>query len=201
MRQYVLTAGGAAAVLALLVFVRPGSADVVAMASHLSTPPPRTFLVNVRSGTIGGLKLQTPASSYVRMLGIPDFVGELETPKNVEMLWSRTAHPTSGWATATLKSPTSTTVVQMRFAGVFSTTRGDRRGTSLTTFLKHWQRSNPMVTSVRVRSRVVEYNVVLGGVVFAFDKRATLRAVGLVADGKGQALCVIPTACVGARLD
>jgi hypothetical protein len=88
----------------------------------------------------------------------------------------------------------------MRFAGLFDTTRGDRRGTNLSTFLKHWQSSNPLVTSVKLKGRVVEYNVVIGGVVFGFDKQATLQAVGLAAKGQGRTLCVIPAACVGSRL-
>jgi hypothetical protein len=199
MRMNVLPAAGTAIVLALTFSVRSGSADLVEIASHLSTPPARTFLVNVSAASVGGLKLQTPASNYVRKLGIPDFVGQLESPKSVEMMWSRTAQPTTGWATATLRSPKSTTVVQMRFAGVFTTTRGDKRGTSLSTFLKHWSGSNPSVTSLKAKGKVVEYNVVIGGVVFGFNTQATLQAVGLAPKGAGRSLCVIPSSCVVPR--
>jgi hypothetical protein len=196
----VLTAGSTALVLALLVLVQPGAADVVAIASHLSTPPARTFLIDVHREEIGGLKLEAPASDYVKRLGIPDFIGQLETPKDVEMLWSRTAQPTTGWATAELKGPRSTTVVAMRFAGLFRTTRGDSRGTSLSAFLKHWRSQNPLVANVRMGGQVVEYNVVLGDVVFGFDTNATLQAVGLAPRGDGARLCVIPAACVVTRL-
>jgi len=199
MRMNVLPAAGTATILALVISASPGAADIVAAASQLSTPPARTFLVNVHADTIGGLKLRTPASTYVRTLGIPDFIGQLESPATVEMLWARTAQPTTGWATATLRSPKSTTVVEMRFAGTFATTRGDKRGTSLSTFLKHWQASNPNVTTVRLKGKVVEYNVVIGGVVFGFDTSATLRAVGLAPGAKARTLCVIPSACVVTR--
>jgi len=200
MKMNVLTAGSTALVLAMLVFVQPGGADVVASASHLSTPPARTFLIDVTHDEIGGLKLQAPASDYVKRLGIPDFIGQLETPKDVEMLWSRTAQPTTGWATAQLKSPSSTMVVEMRFAGLFQTARGDGRGTTLSTFLKHWRAQNPEVTNVRFHGKVVEYNVVVGGVVFGFDTDATLRAVGLAPKAVAPQLCVIPSACVVTRL-
>ena len=200
MKMNVLTAGSTAAVLALLLFVSPGAADVVAIASHLSTPPARTFLIDVQRQEVGGLRLEAPASDYVKRLGIPDFIGQLETPQDVEMLWSRTAQPTTGWATAQLKSTRSTTVVEMRFAGLFTTTYGDRRGTTLSTFLKHWQGANPPVTNVRRAGKVVEYNVVLGGVVFGFDTSATLQAVGLAPAGDGASLCVIPAACVVTNL-
>lgn len=196
----VLTAGSTALVLALLASARPGAADVVAIASHLSTPPARTFLIDVQHDAIGGLKLKAPASDYVRRLGIPDFIGQLETPKEVEMLWSRTAEPTTGWATAQLQSTRSTTVVEMRFAGFFHTARGDSRGTTLSTFLKHWRAANPLVTNVRRGGKVVEYNVVLGDVVFGFDTNATLQAVGLAPRGHGGSLCVIPAPCVVTRL-
>jgi hypothetical protein len=199
MRMHVLTAAGTTTILALLCFVRPGSANILAVASQLSSPPARTLLVDVQAGTIGGLKLKTPASTYVRTLGIPDFIGQVESAKDVEMVWTKTAQPGTGWATATLQSAQSTTVVQMRFSGLFDTSRGDRRGTNLSTFLRHWQSSNPVVSTVLMDGRVVEYNVILGHVVFAFDKPGLLEAVGLAAPGAGRSLCVIPSSCVVAR--
>ena len=195
----VLPAAGTTTILALLLFVGTGSADILAAASPLSTPPARTFEIDVQSGTIGGLKLRMPASNYVKRLGVPDFIGRVEAPKDVEMVWTRTAQPASGWATATLGGPSSTTVVQLRFAGMFDTARGDKRGTSLSTFLRHWKSANPSVSSVRMKGKVVEYNVALGGVVFGFDKQTTLQAVGLAPAGSARSMCVIPAACVVSR--
>ena len=53
-----------------------------------------------------------------------------------------------------------------------------------------------MVTGVVNDGVLVEYNVVVGGVVFAFDQNRTLQAVGLAAAATERNLCVIPSACV-----
>src|SRR6476620_9155422 len=95
---------GAAAVLAggcaPLVAPGPGSADLVALVQRFSTPPPKALVIDVAKWTIGGLKVKAPASTYVRRLGIPDYIGSLESRSKIEMLWSRTTDPKSGWATA-----------------------------------------------------------------------------------------------------
>ena len=184
----------------LLACAGPVEADVVALVARFSAPPPKAFLIDVANGSVGGLKLNTPASTYVHRLGIPDYVGALETKSRVEMLWSRTANPKTGWATATLRSPSSTTVMQLRFAGTFRTLQGDRRGTTLATFLKHWRLHGPVVTGVVADGVLVEYNVVVGGVVFAFDGKRILEAVGLAPASTERSLCVIPSACVSTRI-
>jgi hypothetical protein len=194
----------AAAVLAgaatSLVGAGPVHADLAALVERFSTPPPHTFLIDVGKGTVGGLKVQEPASTYVRRLGIPDYIGSLETRSKVEMLWSRTTDPKTGWATATLRSQSSTTVTELRFAGLFRTLHGDRRGTTLSTFLRHWRLQGPVVTGVVRDGRLVEYNVVVGGVVFAFGADRRLQAVGLAAAHVERTLCVIPAVCVAARI-
>jgi len=183
-----------------LVGAGPVHADLAALVERFSTPPPRTFLIDVGKGTVGGLKVQEPAATYVRRLGIPDYVGSLETRSKVEMLWSRTTDPKTGWATATLRGQSSTTVTELRFAGLFRTLHGDRRGTTLSTFLRHWRLQGPVVTGVVRDGRLVEYNVVVGGVVFAFDADRRLQAVGLAAAHVERTLCVIPAACVVPRI-
>jgi hypothetical protein len=196
--------GRAAAVLtgacASLVAAGPGAADLAALVRHFSTPPPRAFVIDVGKGTIGGLKIQAPASAYVRRLGIPDYIGSLESQSKVEMLWSRSTDPKTGWATATLRSQSSTTVTELRFAGLFRTLHGDRRGTTLSTFLRHWRLQGPVVTGVVHDGALVEYNVVVGGVVFAFDAKRRLQAVGLASAPAERKLCVIPSACVVTRI-
>ncbi|HEY3922234.1 MAG TPA: hypothetical protein VGL76_08985 [Gaiellaceae bacterium] len=184
----------------LLTCAGPVEADVVALVAHFSTPPPKSFLIDVSAGSVGGLRLEAPASTYVRRLGIPDYIGALEAKSKVEMLWSRTTNPKTGWATATLKSPSSTAVTQLRFAGMFRTLQGDRRGTSLSTFLRHWRLQGPVVTGVVNDGVLVEYNVVVGGVVFAFDQKRILEAVGLAPAATERSLCVIPAACVVTRI-
>jgi hypothetical protein len=196
----VLPAASAAAVLAWLILASPGSPGIDASSTAGSTPPARPLEVDVGHGTLGGLGLGRPASEYIRRLGVPDFVGQVETPGVVEMLWSRSADPTSGWATATLRSSRSTRIEQVRFSGLFSTARGDRRGTPLATFLRHWRSYAPRVVGVRGRRGAVEYNVVVGMVVFGFGAAKTLQAVGLAAGSAAPMLCVIPTACVVPRL-
>jgi len=186
----------AAGACAALCCAGPVSADVVAVAARLSTPPPRTFVIDVANGSVGGLRLNDPAASYVRRLGIPDYIGALESRSKIEMLWSRTTSPRTGWATATLRSAAEATVTQLRFAGTFRTLAGDRHGTDLATFLRHWRLQGPVVTGVVRNGVLVEYNVVVGGVVFAFDQRRKLAAVGLAAPGSERSLCVIPAACV-----
>lgn len=184
----------------LLACAGPVQADLVALASHFSSPPPKSFLIDVRDGSVGGLRLDAPASNYVRKLGIPDYVGALETSSKVEMLWSRTTNPKTGWATATLKGPASTIVTQLRYAGMFRTLQGDKRGTTLSTFLRHWRLQGPVVTGVVNDGILVEYNVVVGGVVFAFDQKRILEAVGLAPAATERSLCVMPSACVITRL-
>jgi len=190
----------AAAVLAglcaWLSLAGPGAADIVALVARFSTPPPKALLIDVGKGSIGGLKLNAPASTYVQRLGIPDYIGAVETRSKIEMLWARTSNPKTGWATARLRSQSSSTVVELRFAGLFRTLQGDRRGTSLGTFLRHWRLQGPVVTGVVNDGVLVEYNVVVGGVVFAFDQQRTLQAVGLAAAAAERSLCVIPKACV-----
>jgi len=194
----------AAAVLAgacaPFVAAGPVAADLAALTGHLSTPPPHAFAVDVSKGTVGGLKVQAPASAYVRRLGIPDYIGTLEGRSKVEMLWSRSADPKTGWATATLHGSPSTTVTELRFAGLFRTVHGDRRGTSLATFLRHWRLQGPVVTGIVRNGALLEYNVVVGTVVFAFDENRRLAAVGLATPAVERTLCVIPSACVVTRI-
>jgi hypothetical protein len=195
---------GAAAVLAgacaSLVAPGPGAGDIVALVQRFSTPPPKALEIDVTNGTVGGLRIKTPAAAYVRRLGIPDYIGSLESRTKIEMLWSRTTDPKTGWATATLRSASSTTVTELRFAGLFRTLHGDRRGTTLSTFLRHWRLQGPVVTGVVRDGRLVEYNVVVGGVVFAFDAKRRLQAVGLASADVERKLCVIPSACVVTRI-
>lgn len=184
-----------------LLAAGPVQADLGALVSGLSKPSPRTFLIDVKADSVGGLRMDAPASTYVHKLGIPDYIGEVESKKTVEMLWSRSSDPASGWATATLRSPSSKIVTQLRFAGAFRTLRGDHHGTPLSTFLAHWRLQGPVVTGVVNRGVLVEYNVVLGGVVFAFDQARVLAAVGLAAPASAErSLCVIPSACLATTI-
>jgi hypothetical protein len=175
-------------------------ARVAGLTRRSSTPPPHMLVVDVTQGTVGGLKVQGAASTYVRRLGIPDYIGALESRSKVEMLWSRSADPKTGWATATLRGSSSTTVAELRFAGLFRTAQGDRRGTTLSTFLRHWRLQGPVVTGVVRNGTLLEYNVVVGGVVFAFDGSRRLAAVGLASPSVERTLCVIPAACVRTRI-
>lgn len=185
---------------AAAVLAGAGASLLVPGPVRASTPPPHTFVVDVTKGTVGGLKVQAPASNYVRRLGIPDYIGALESRSKVEMLWSRSADPKSGWATATLRGATSATVTELRFAGLFRTALGDRRGTTLSTFLRHWRLQGPVVTGVVRNGNLLEYNVVVGGIVFAFDGKRRLEAVGLAPPSVERTLCVIPAACVRTRI-
>jgi len=71
---------------------------------------------------------------------------------------------------------------------------------TLSMFLRHWRLQGPVVTGVVRDGRLVEYNVVVGGVVFAFDADRRLEAVGLAAVHVERTLCVIPAACVVPRI-
>ena len=199
MKRIWVVLAGLSAGLALVGPVQAVRQDIVALVLQFSTPPAQPFLIDPAHGSIAGLKLHAPAAAYVKKLGIPDYIGPLESSK-VEMLWTRTVSPKSGWATATLRSAASTTVDQLRFAGLFKTTRGDKHGTALGTFLRHWQLSGPVVTGVVANGQLVEYNVVVGGVVFAFDQHRILAAVGLAPASTERSLCVIPAACVVTKL-
>ena len=161
-----------------------------------SPAPPRTFTVDVAKGSIEGLRLGAPASEAVRMFGVPDFVVVLGNDKTPELLWTRTVFPTSAWAIVTLRSFSSSAAAIVRFGGRFATAQGDRRGTTLAAFLHRWAAEQPLVHRVRRGQVTVEYNVVVHGVVFAFDRNRELAAVALASPATREKLCAIPSACV-----
>src|SRR5439155_20217350 len=70
---------------ASLVAPGPGSADLAALVQRFSTPPPKALVIDVANGTVGGLRIKAPAATYVRRLGIPDYVGSLESRTKIEM--------------------------------------------------------------------------------------------------------------------
>ena len=136
-----------------------------------------SMAIDVADARMAGLQLGAPSSKFIALWGFPDYSGTLQ-PKMAQMLWSHTTQVSDAWAILNLKSMSSTAVVLVRFAGFFHTTRGDRRGTSLATFLRHWPRGH-VVTPVRLNGKIVEYNVAIGRVVFGFTTKRTLEAVGL----------------------
>jgi hypothetical protein len=177
-------------------------AAVVAAAPPLavaSAQPKQSMAIDVADATLAGLHLGAPSSKFVALWGFPDYSGTLE-PKVAQMLWSHTTQVSDAWAILNLKSTNSTAVVLVRFAGLFHTTRGDRRGTSLTTFLRHWPRGH-VVTPVRLDGKIVEYNVAIGRVVFAFSTKRALEAVALSPADSAPSLCVIPSTCTAAILN
>jgi hypothetical protein len=163
-----------------------------------SSQPKQSMAIDVADATVAGLHLGAPSSKFVALWGFPDYSGTLQ-PKVAQMLWSHTTQVSDAWAILNLKSTTSTAVVLVRFAGLFHTTRGDRRGTSLTTFLRHWPRGH-VVTPVRLNGKIVEYNVAIGRVVFGFTTKRTLEAVGLSPADSAPTVCVIPSTCTAAIL-
>ena len=172
---------------------------VPSFAATRSNPPQTAFLVDPAKGTIATkLKLGVAASAFMQRWGLPDYGGRLE-PGAIEMLWSRTTHARDAWAVARLAGASSTKVTQARFGGSFRPTQGDRRGTGLATFLKHWPHHGT-VTAVSHAGVQVEWNVVVARVVFAFDMSKRLRAVGLATASDAQHVCVIPSLCVSTTL-
>ncbi len=170
-----------------------------AEASLRSNPPRTTFLVDTAKGTIAGtLKRGVLASAFMQKWGLPDYGGSLE-PGKIEMLWSRTTHSSDAWAVARLSGPSSTKVIEARFGGGFKTSKGDRRGTGLTLFLKHWP-DHGTVVPVSHNGVQVEWNVMVGNVVFAFDMTRRLQAIGLAAPADAPHLCAIPSVCVTSSL-
>lgn len=163
-----------------------------------STPPPKALLVDPAHGSVGGLELGQPASTYVQALGLPDYSGPVESPRTQEMLWTLTPAPTTAWAILTLTS--RAVAVEFRFGGRFRTANGDKPGTSLKTFELHWKKPAGIVYPVVRNGVTVEYNVAVGRVVFAFDKRMKLQAVGLSPDAVGARRCLIPDVCVTSSL-
>jgi hypothetical protein len=161
-----------------------------------STPPPRSLLVDVAKGSVGGLSLGQASSAFVRSLGFPDYSGAIESKQSQEMLWSRSTSTRSAWAVVRLKG---TVVEEVRYGGLFRTASGDRQGTSLAAFWRHWMPKRTVHRVVR-DGVTVEYNVLIGRVVFAFDRSMKLRAVGLAPAGRGASLCAIPYVCVTSSL-
>lgn len=164
----------------------------------MASSKPAGIAVDVADATVAGLHLGAPSSRFVALWGLPDYSGILQ-PRTDEMLWSHTTRVSSAWAVLSLKSTSSTTVVLVRYAGLFHTARGDRPGTSLRVFLRHWPRGH-VVTPVKLSGKTVEYNVAIGRVVFAFDASKTLQAVGLSPPDSASTLCVIPSTCLAAIL-
>ena len=179
----------------LMVAVGFAAAPPLAVASN---QPKQSMAIDVADATLAGLALGAPSAKFVALWGFPDYSGTLQ-PKLAQMLWSHTTQVSDAWAVLNLKSTNSTTVVLVRFAGFFHTSRGDRRGTSLATFLRHWPRGH-VVTPVRLNGKIVEYNVAIGRVVFGFTTKKVLEAVGLSPADSAPTLCVIPSTCTAAIL-
>lgn len=168
-----------------------------AVPAAASTPPPKALLVDVTKGSIGGLVLGRPSAAFVRSLGLPDYSGTIEPQRGQELLWSRSTLPSAAWAVVKLKG--SGVVEELRYGGLFRTANGDRPGISLATFRRH--STHVQVVHPIVRNGItVEYNVIVGRVVFAFDASMKLRAVGLAPGGRATSLCVIPYVCVTSSL-
>ena len=188
----------AALVVASLSCCGPASASLAAAdaaAKTHSNVPPKTVGVNIARASVGVLRVGVRASAYTAVWGIPDYIGRLESTTQVEMLWSRSLKATDAWGTATSKSGSSTVISEMRFSGPFKTVQGDVRGTTLTRFLRHWKSAGRSVAVYR-NGTPVEYNVVVGAVIFAFDTTKHLRAVGLAVGTAGSSSsCVIPNVC------
>ena len=186
-------AAWAAFALTVLFFAAP------AVGAVRSNPPRTSFLVNTSKSTIAvTLKLGVPASAFMQKWGLPDYGGTLE-PGKIEMLWSRTTRASDAWAVVRLAGASSTKITEVRFGGSFRTLQGDRRGTGLALFLKHWPHHGA-ITPVSRAGVQVEWNVVVGGVVFAFDMTKRLQAIGLAAKVDAQHLCAIPAVCVSSSL-
>ena len=167
-----------------------------AVSAQAGTPPKSGFLVDVKHGTIAGFHVGSPWSSSAGSLGLPDYA--LHGAPGVTVIWSGQADPSKAWAVATLPSSSSPRVVDLRLFSAFRTTRGDHRGTTLAAFKRHWASAGPVVSIVQ-RRRAVEYNVVVGDVVFAFDTHQTLQAVGVTSDD-AESFCVLVSPCLGDTL-
>ncbi len=194
----------ASAVTAVTVVAGLGVAAIAfasAQATHASdvttsNPPSHIFQINVAKGTLGALRADAQASSYIAYWHVPDYIGRLESSSKVEMLWSKSIKPGDAWATATLKNAGSTVVTQLRFAGLFRTTHNDRRGTKLSIFLSHWPTHGPP-RPVYLAGKKVETNVAVNGFVFAFGLDDRLAAVSLADPANFSATrCVIPSVCI-----
>lgn len=155
--------------------------------------------IDVADARVAGLQLGASSSKFVELWGFPDYSGSLQ-PRKPEMLWSHTTKVSAAWAVLSLKDANSSTVELVRYAGLFHTSRDDRRGTTLAAFLRHWPRGH-VVTPVKLNGKTVEYNVAIGRVVFAFDLAKKLQAVGLSAADSAPKLCVIPSTCAAAILN
>jgi hypothetical protein len=173
-----------------------GAAPAVPVAA--STPLPKALLVDVAKGSVGGLSVGRVSSATVRVWGLPDYSGAIESPSTQELLWSRSFLPSAAWAVVTLRGSSPPLIETIRYGGPFRTVKGDRPGISLAAFQRHWPGGT--VYPVVRKGVAVEYNVIAGRVVFAFDRQRTLRAIGVAAGTRGRSLCVIPPVCVVSRL-
>ena len=184
------TQGGSVVGVAVVCAALAGSAAA-------SAPPAKPLLVDVARGAVGGLQLGQSSERYVQKLGLPDYSGAIETANTRELLWTLGPSPRSGWAAVTL-TPSSAASV-FRYAGRFTTPNGDMPGTPLATVRKQWGPTRSVHSVVR-KGRTVEYNLAVGRVVFAFDARMRLQAVGLATASLGGSLCIIPSVCVVSTL-
>jgi hypothetical protein len=172
--------------------------SILAPPAHGSAPPRRSVLVDIRTGTIGPLGVVAKRLSPLQAWGPFDYALDEAGRPMITLVWSRSADPLTAWAVATMPSPTSQLPANLRFLGSFRTTQGDKPGTSLATFLRHWPAASPVTPVVRKGKRI-EYNVVLGKLVFAFDNRKILRGVGLTRTAP-RTFCVLPLPCLGSTL-
>ena len=124
----------ALALVALLATAaaHPGGGSAAAARTSATPRPP---LLDVATPRLGKLRLGQPASAYMNALGTPADVQWLPPPAGPIMSWySKVGRRTA----VTFTDATQTTASSIYADGPLRTGKGDRIGTPLATFLRHW---------------------------------------------------------------
>jgi hypothetical protein len=119
-------------VSAAIVATSAGATAVAPTANAHTLAKRRPPLLDLNTPKLGKLRLGQPATAYMRSLGAPDDVQWL--PGGPIMSWySKAGRTAVSFADATEKAATS-----IYLETPLRTGKGDRIGTPLKTFLKHW---------------------------------------------------------------
>lgn len=140
--RHLLSSAAAACLLCLLTFLGTAAAAVGLAGTTLPTAfPKRPVLLDMTRPSLGKLRLGQPAATYMRAWGPPNDVQVI--PGGPVMLWYSAAglRAAVGFPDASEQSADS-----IYYAADLRTTRGDRTGTTIASFLRHWPNAQPANT-------------------------------------------------------
>lgn len=143
-----------------------------ALTGGAAAAKPKPLLVVPSAESVGGIKIGDPAIVVVSHFGPPDTIGSFPGRSGGMLTWLATLR--TARAVAMFDTAAEDHVSSLYYGGSIMTRRGDRTGTTLAVFHRHWpeatqERDFPALPGRRAVS--------VSGVTFIFDKRGQLSGV------------------------